>query len=276
MQKILLMSQIRSFPDNLDAGLASYLEEGQVETYESFPSFDLLAFDWYDILDPEAPPAQIILYLNSEDLFLLCENEAAMAAARAVFEPDPDNWTAAYRFFRSLLMGDMKQLDALENQVAELDDDVTDGTEEGLRERLIDMRNAVLRLKKYYEGLEFLMACVCENEQSRIPPETARSFVILHSRTVRLVSRINSIREYLASVRDSYQGQVSIEQNELMKVFTLVTSIFLPLTLVAGWYGMNLRMPEFGWKHGYLYVIGLCAAITAVWLLYFKKKKWFK
>ncbi len=276
MQKIILMSQIRSFPDNLDPGVVSYLEEGQVETYESFPAFDLLAFDWYDIRDPEAPAAQIILYLNSEDLFLLCENDAALAAATAAFVPGGDNWTAAYHFFRSLLMGDMKLLDNLENQVAGLDDDVTDGTEEGLRERLIDTRNIVLRLKKYYEGLEFLMDCVCENEQSRIPPERARSFVILHSRTVRLVSRINSIREYLSSVRDSYQGQVNIEQNELMKIFTLVTSIFLPLTLVAGWYGMNLKMPEFGWEHGYLYVIGLCAAITVIWLFYFKKKKWFK
>lgn len=276
MQKIILMSEIRSFPDNLDAGVVSYLEEGQVETYESFPAFDLLAFDWYDIKDPDAPPAQIILYLGGEDLFLLCENEAAMAAAKRYFIPCDDNGTAAYQFFRALLMGNIKYLEQLEAQAADLDDDVTDGTEEGLRERIIDMRNVVLRLKKYYEGLEFLMECICENDHSQIPAGQRYGFIILHARTVRLASQINGIRDYLISVRESYQSQIGIEQNELMKLFTFVTSVFLPLTLVAGWYGMNLRMPEFGWRYGYIFVIVLCLVITGVWLLYFKKKKWFK
>lgn len=65
-------------------------------------------------------------------------------------------------------------------------------------------------------------------------------------------------------------------ENLESKVFTMVTSIFLPLTLIAGWYGMNLNMPEFGWKYGYLFVAGLCVLVVIVWLIVFKKKKWFK
>ena len=61
-----------------------------------------------------------------------------------------------------------------------------------------------------------------------------------------------------------------------MKIFTLVTSIFLPLTLIAGWYGMNLKMPEFEWAYGYPFVIGGCLLTIAIWAIGFKKKGWVK
>jgi magnesium transporter len=80
--------------------------------------------------------------------------------------------------------------------------------------------------------------------------------------------------EYINQVRESYQAQIGIEQNNVMKVFTMVTSIFLPLTLIAGWYGMNLQMPEFKWKYGYLFIIATCFLVSIIWFVWFKKKKW--
>lgn len=60
-----------------------------------------------------------------------------------------------------------------------------------------------------------------------------------------------------------------------MKVFTVVTSIFLPLSLVAAWYGMNFQQPEYSWKGGYPFVVGLSLGIVILLLVIFKKKKWF-
>jgi magnesium transporter len=60
-----------------------------------------------------------------------------------------------------------------------------------------------------------------------------------------------------------------------MKLFTVVTVIFMPLTLIVGWYGMNLKMPEFSWHFGYLFVIGLSLCTLLVSLMFFKRKKWF-
>lgn len=76
-------------------------------------------------------------------------------------------------------------------------------------------------------------------------------------------------------MREAYQSRLSIKQNELMKLFTVVTVIFLPLTLIVGWYGMNFKfMPELYSPLGYPAVIFVSAAIV-VWLIwYFKKKKW--
>jgi magnesium transporter len=60
-----------------------------------------------------------------------------------------------------------------------------------------------------------------------------------------------------------------------MKVFTVITAVFLPLTLIVGWYGMNFTMPEYGWSHGYLYVIALSIVVCGICWLLFKRKKWF-
>ena len=61
-----------------------------------------------------------------------------------------------------------------------------------------------------------------------------------------------------------------------MKYFTVITALFLPLTLLVGWYGMNFaNMPELTWKYGYASIIGLSILICAGMILWFKKKKWF-
>jgi magnesium transporter len=61
-----------------------------------------------------------------------------------------------------------------------------------------------------------------------------------------------------------------------MKLFTVLTAIFLPLTMIVGWYGMNFKMPEFDWKYGYAYVGILCLVVMVIEWFYFHKNKWLK
>jgi len=94
------------------------------------------------------------------------------------------------------------------------------------------------------------------------------------NRTNRLYQSINNLRDYVTQVREAYQAQVDINQNNLMKLFTVVTTIFLPLTLIVGWYGMNFNMPEYSWKHGYSVVIGISISVIIFCVVWFKKNKW--
>ena len=76
-------------------------------------------------------------------------------------------------------------------------------------------------------------------------------------------------------LREMHQTQVDMHQNQIMKFLTIVTTIFMPLTLIVGWYGMNVKMPEVGWPYSYPIIILASIAVTIIEILIFKKKKWF-
>ena len=95
------------------------------------------------------------------------------------------------------------------------------------------------------------------------------------TRTKRLSDDMEIMREYAMEIWEIYQSQISIRQNDIMKILTIVTTIFLPLSLLAGWYGMNFEyMPELSWKYGYLMVVGVALCIVVISLIIFRKKRY--
>ena len=89
-----------------------------------------------------------------------------------------------------------------------------------------------------------------------------------------LHNHVEMLREYIIQLRELYQSQMDIEQNRIMTLLTIVTTIFMPLTLIAGWYGMNFsNMPMLGWKYGYPAVIVVSVLVIAAEIAYFRKKK---
>ncbi|CDE34130.1 putative magnesium and cobalt transporter [Ruminococcus sp. CAG:403] len=275
MQKVIYLDQITDFATNMEPSIVAYIAEGLVETYESFNTHSIVAFDWQDLTDETSKPSQVLIYIDHDDLFYICENEAAYTAAKKCFVSAETNEYAMYLFFKNLLRGSTKYLEGLEEQVSQLDDDVSDGTKNELRETITRIRIKINRTKKYYDQLDFLFGELCDNDNLLISENCLRYFEILRNRTVRLSSQSMYLWEYIHQVRESYQSQIEIEQNNLMKVFTMVTSIFLPLTLIVGWYGMNFQMPELKWRYGYPFLIAVCILVSAIWYIIFKKKKWF-
>ena len=84
-----------------------------------------------------------------------------------------------------------------------------------------------------------------------------------------------SLRDYTMQLRDLYKAHLDLKQNRIMTVLTVVTTIFMPLTLIVGWYGMNFRyMPELEWQWSYPVVIAASVVIVVVSLIFFKLKKW--
>lgn len=82
MRKVLPMSRIREMEPYMDAKVLDYIHEGQIEAFEGFEDFDLIAFDWYDVRSERTAASQMLLYLDREDLFVFCEDDAAEDAAR--------------------------------------------------------------------------------------------------------------------------------------------------------------------------------------------------
>jgi magnesium transporter len=103
-----------------------------------------------------------------------------------------------------------------------------------------------------------------------------------YDHTVQLMDMVETFREMAAGLVDEYMSSMSNRMNEIMKVLTVIATIFIPLTFVAGLYGMNFNpqaspynMPELAWRYGYPAVLLIMAVIAAVMLVYFRRKKWF-
>ena len=90
-----------------------------------------------------------------------------------------------------------------------------------------------------------------------------------------LSNESQQIWEYTSQIRDVYQQKLSVNQSNIMKVLTIVTTIFMPLTLITGWYGMNFEyMKELHWKYGYPLLFGISVLVVGILCIIFKKKKW--
>ena len=93
-------------------------------------------------------------------------------------------------------------------------------------------------------------------------------------RAERLLRNVNSLREQLSQLREAHQSTLDFSLNRTMKTFTVLNAIFLPLSILVGWYGMNFDMPEFAWKYGYFFVIGFAVAMVSVCIFIFRKRHW--
>ncbi|MBP5379903.1 MAG: magnesium transporter CorA, partial [Ruminococcus sp.] len=114
-----------------------------------------------------------------------------------------------------------------------------------------------------------------ENENDFFNEDNTRYFHLFTQRVSRLHEIAASLRDYSIQIRDLYQSQLDVKQNRIMALLTVITSIFMPLTLIAGWYGMNFKyMPELEHKAAYPIVIAVSIAIVIISLIFFRKKKW--
>ena len=134
-------------------------------------------------------------------------------------------------------------------------------------------RRKLSELNAYYEQLT-AMSDMIASLDAPAPIAAAEQWSRFSMQTERLESHVHLLQENVIQLRELYQAQLDAKQNKVMCILTVVTTIFLPLTLIAGWYGMNFPgMPEFGWKYGYPTVILISILIIVLEILYFKKKK---
>ena len=178
-------------------------------------------------------------------------------------------------FLEYLIKDDVIFITKLEHSLEELEDMVLEkGSDIPFNHEISGYRRKVSLFSHYYLQLADLSSILCEDDNHIFKEKEKRSFSLFTERVNRLHDETLMLRDYCVQIREVYQSLIDERQNEIMKLLTIVTTIVLPLSLVAGWYGMNFtNMPELTWHYGYGFIILLSIVITILNILYFKKKK---
>ena len=179
-----------------------------------------------------------------------------------------------YDFLEQIIYEDSRILENYEKRLDVIDNDIDCG-KEGDLDALNDIRGDLRDLRTHYNQLIDLAQEFEENENSFFQVDNLRFFRLFSNRVSRLHDIVNSLLDYSNQIRDTYQSRLDVKQNRIMTVLTVVTTVFMPLTLIVGWYGMNFKnMPELDSVWGYPVVIGVSVLIVVISLVFFKRKKW--
>lgn len=210
---------------------------------------------------------------------LMIEEESGRLAVmveenREDLEGSEDGHAFMLNLLHLLMQDDVLQLERLEESMYALEEELLKGIPENFQERTARCRRKLFTLHTYYEQMVNLAQNMEDAPHLARQDETCAEWGRLADKAERLHNHVEMLREYLIQIRELYQSRTAEQQNRIMTMLTVITTIFLPLTLIAGWYGMNFpNMPELRWRYGYAVVIGLSVLIVTLEILYFKKKK---
>ena len=181
----------------------------------------------------------------------------------------------AYSLIDSIVDGYFTVFEWLGERIEEIQERlVVDPTAENLqtihhlKSEMIELRKAVWPLREVIANLERV-------ESPLVRKDTLIFLRNVYGHTIEIIETIESFRDLMAGMIDIYLSSLSMKLNEVMKVLTIIATIFIPLTFVVGIYGMNFRyMPELGWRFGYPMVMLVVLATGVSMLVYFRKKRW--
>lgn len=258
--------------------LNDHLQRHNATGYEVYEQFVLCSFNWYNIKNKNSEVSRISIYLDRDNIYIFIEDVTLLKSIEVMLSKNihKDNYEILRLFFIQLINDDMIYLDNFEEQIIDAENEAIKDEKEDYLDKIIEFRKHLLNLKHYYNQLQIIFDGFLENEKNYFDEETLRKLTIVHNRIDRLQLSVLNLRDYVTQMREAYQAQIDIEQNNLMRIFTVITAIFLPLTLMVGWYGMNFKnMYELDNDYGYPAFIVISILVCVTLLLYFKKRKWF-
>ena len=277
MKKILKNIDFDEVRPYLEKDIIDYISDNLTDTYEEFENFILFSFDWFDVQDEDNEDTpQILMYLDKDDLFIFCEDDRSYEKAVSIMPSGESNDRAVWMFFRKLIKNDMGIMEGVEDRITDHEDEaLASRANRKFLDVIMAYRNRLMNFKHYYEQLADIFQNVIDSDNGLISDNSMHHFDVLLSRTNKLLSYVINMRDYVTQMREAYQAQIDIEQNDIMKVFTVIPGVFFPLSILVGWYGMNFAyMPEFGWKWAYPVFIIVSVAMVSGMMIFFKKKKW--
>jgi magnesium transporter len=241
--------------------LEDILNTGQRPKMEDFDDYVFVVLKMLSSDRNKITSEQISIVLGPDFVVSFQEREGDVYLAYALLDSVVDNY---FIFLEKL--GD--EIEFLEEELVTNPTTETLQTIHDLKTEMVFLRKSVWPLREIISGLE-------RGGSALIQESTLIYLRDVYDHTIQVIDTVETFRDMVSGMLDIYLSSISNRMNEVMKVLTIVATIFIPLTLIAGIYGMNFQyMPELGWRWGYPMVWLIMLAIGALMLVYFRRKRW--
>jgi magnesium transporter len=171
-------------------------------------------------------------------------------------------------------------IDALTDEIEELEEGIDTWEPDRVRRRISDLRHDMLNIRRTVSPLRDAVRQVVDNRvdfagAEGVPREVELNFAAVYDKLLRATDGIDLCRDLVAGARDYHQAKVANDQNDVMKVLTVIASVLLLPTFIVGLYGQNFaNIPELRWHFGYAYAWALIIATTIGQLAFYRSRKW--
>lgn len=228
------------------------------------------------LLDVLGSQYKILFFINRQHMVIVDDDDFSYRLIRRIQRKKSRQGETKekfiYNFMLEFFSRDLELLGQYEKRLMRLEEGVMDGKVEAFQSRFLPIRRELLTLRSYYDEIMDMGKQLEENENGFFAKKQLKYFGTISDRADRLLGKTSHLLEYAQQIWDAYQAQVDTQQNGIMQFLTVISTIFFPLTLITGWYGMNFEnMPEL--KNGYPGVIILSLTVVILCVIYFKKKK---
>ena len=169
----------------------------------------------------------------------------------------------------------MPVVDAFDEDVDEVEALVIEHPKSEVLTRIFRLKRSLQRLRRIAVYQREVLKRLSRGEFELIPERALPFYRDVYDHFVRVADLTDSYRELLSGALDAYLSVVSNRTNDIMKALTLVATVMLPVTFIAGVYGMNFEhMPELKWRYGYLFALGLMGGVAGGMMIWFRRRRW--
>lgn len=282
LQQTEIIERIGNLYDIHPLVLEDIVNTGQrpkIEDYDNF-SFIVLKMIYEDKIELTAEQISIILGENFVISFQEKEGDVFENVRKRIMNGKSKirNMGAdylAYSLIDSVVDNYFIILERLGERIEYLEEELVLNPEKNILREIHKLKSELLYLRKSIWPLREVIGYLYRGEIPLISRDILVYFRDVYDHSVQIIDTLETYRDMVAAMIDIYLSSVSNKMNEIMKMLTIIATIFIPLTYIAGVYGMNFKyMPELEWRWGYFSIMAIMAIIAIIMIIYFRRKKW--
>jgi len=181
-----------------------------------------------------------------------------------------------YRLVDTIVDSYYSVLEKIGEQVETIEENISSNPTVEDFQRIQKIRKEFIYLRRVVYPLREAINKIVKNESGYIDENNEKYFADVYDHIIHLIDSLDTYKDLTSTMMDLYMNTINYKMNEVMKLLTIITTIFIPLSFIAGVYGMNFHnMPELSWDHGYFVVLSIMGVMFILMILYFRYKKWF-